>query len=227
MDPVVITGGSRGVGRELALVLARRGLMPVLLARPSPELVETEARLGAEGFLFRVFPCDLAFPEQVARAGRQVLSELGAPLGIVHNAGVLERGEVTDLSEQSWERQLEVNLSAPFRLTRTLLPAMLGRGTGRILFISSISATVGTRAQAAYNASKAGQVGLMRCLAEELKDTGLMTAAVLPGSIDTDMLKGSTFPPRMSAADVAKSVAFFLLEAPLAHNGAVIDMFGV
>ena len=67
----------------------------------------------------------------------------------------------------------------------------------------------------------------MKSLAEELSDSGLMTAALLPGSVATRMLEGSGFPPRMTAEDVAKTLAFFALDAPLAHNGAVIEMFGV
>jgi 3-oxoacyl-[acyl-carrier protein] reductase len=67
----------------------------------------------------------------------------------------------------------------------------------------------------------------MKSLAEELRDTGLMTIAILPGSVDTDMLKGSGFEPRMTAAEVAKTVVHYALDAPVAHNGSVIEMFGV
>ena len=118
-------------------------------------------------------------------------------------------------------------MDAPFRLTSALLPAMLAQRQGRILFVSSISAVLGSQQQAAYNASKAGLVALMRCLAEELTDTGLMTAAVLPGAIATDMLKGSGYEARMSAADVARTLCFLGIEASLAHNGGITEMFGV
>jgi 3-oxoacyl-[acyl-carrier protein] reductase len=120
-----------------------------------------------------------------------------------------------------------VNLRAPFVLTRALLPSMRAAKRGRFVFIGSISGTLGSPGAAAYAASKWGLTGFVKSLAEELSDSGLMACAVLPGSIDTDMLKGSPFPARMSAADVAKSVEFLALDAPLAHNGAVMEMFGV
>ncbi len=104
---------------------------------------------------------------------------------------------------------------------------MLKRGSGRVLHVASISATLGSRDQAAYNASKWGLVGFAKSLAEELRDTGLMTVAVLPGSVDTDMLQGSSYPPRMTPGEVAQTLVHYALDAPLAHNGSVIEMFGV
>lgn len=223
----VITGTSRGVGRALSFQIAERGFFPILLGRPSAAQEETEALLAARGYDFLSIPCDLEKAESVRSAATQVLARAGAPQVLVHNAGTIERASINELSEASWERQLEVNLNAPFRLTRALLPAMLAERQGRILFVSSISAVVGTPHQSAYHASKAGVVGMMRCLAEELRDSGLMTAALLPGSIDTDMLAGSGFRPRMSSEDVARTLAFYCADAALAHNGAVIEMFGV
>ena len=104
---------------------------------------------------------------------------------------------------------------------------MRARRTGRIVFVASISSTLGTANLSAYCASKWGVVGLMKSLAEELSDSGLMTCAVLPGSVDTQMVVGSGFPARMSADDVARSLLHYALDAPLAHNGASIEMFGV
>jgi NAD(P)-dependent dehydrogenase (short-subunit alcohol dehydrogenase family) len=104
---------------------------------------------------------------------------------------------------------------------------MLARRSGRVLFVSSISADLGTKAQAAYNTSKAGLVASMKCLAEELADTGVLTMALLPGAVDTAMLTGSAFPPRMSAEDVARTLVFYALDASSAHNGARIEMFGI
>jgi 3-oxoacyl-[acyl-carrier protein] reductase len=97
---------------------------------------------------------------------------------------------------------------------------------GRFVFIGSISATLGSPGAAAYAASKWGLSGFVKSLAEELKDSGLMATALLPGAIDTDMLKGGPFPPRMTAEEVAKTVEFLALDAPIAHNGALVEMFG-
>lgn len=223
----LVSGSSRGVGRALSLELARAGYLPVLLSRRSTAQQETERLLTAEGYAFESFECDLAERASVAEAAAGVLATLGPPEVVVHSAAVIERGLVAEQDDAAWDRQIEVNLSAPFRLTRALLPGMLARGSGRILFVSSISAVVGSPAQAAYHASKAGLVALMRCLAEEIRDTPLSTTAFLPGSIDTDMLKGSPFPARMSAEEVARTLVFYARAPGHAHNGSVIEMFGV
>ncbi len=226
MTIAVITGTSRGIGRALALHLASRGCELSLLSRPSKAQTETERLLREAGAAFRAFPCELSDPASIARATGETLAACGPPDVVVHSAATIERAPVATTSDASWQAQLDVNLTAPFRITRAFLPDMLGRGRGRILFVASISSTLGTAQQAAYHASKWGLVGLMKCLAEELSDTPLSTMALLPGSVDTDMLAGSGFEPRMTPEDVARSLAYFALDAPRAHNGAVVEMFG-
>ncbi len=226
MSVAVVSGPSRGVGRATALALAERGLTLALLGRSSAAAKETEELLSSRGARFRHFECDLLDPASITEATTAISEELGAPSVVVNNAGIVERAPVASLTDESWQRQLDVNLTGPFRVTRAFLPVMLARGAGRILFVSSISATSGTAEQAAYNASKWGVCGLMKCLAEELSDTGLMTCALLPGAVDTDMLAGSRWPARMSPEDVAKTLCFYALDASLAHNGALVEMFG-
>jgi 3-oxoacyl-[acyl-carrier protein] reductase len=223
----VVTGASRGIGRAAALALAARGLDLVVLGRGSRESEATLAACRAAGApSARQISVDFADLAATERGARELLDGSGAPDVVVHNAGVVHRKAVEELSVAEWQREITVNLSAPFVLTRALLPAMRRRGRGRILFVGSISSTLGTRRQSAYAASKWGIVGFMKSLAEELSDSGLMTAAVLPGSVATDMLAGSGFPPRMNAEDVARSLVYLALEAPLAQNGGVIELFG-
>jgi 3-oxoacyl-[acyl-carrier protein] reductase len=224
----VVTGASRGLGRAVALALARRGQRLVLLGRASPEQRETvEFASELSGHVALEVPADFRDPAAVEHAAAQVLSRVGAPGLVVHNAGVVRRQSVETTSLEQWDEQFAVNLRAPFVLTRALLPSMRAAGAGRFVFIGSISGTLGSPNAAAYAASKWGLTGFAKSLAEELSDSGLMACTVLPGSIDTDMLKGSNFAPRMSAEDVAKTVEFLGLDAPLAHNGAVVEMFGV
>lgn len=224
----LITGAGRGVGRAVALALCQRGVTLALLGRPSPQHAEVAAQLeqlsGRKPL--QVF-ADFQDAEGLERAAQQVVSSLGAPSIVVHNAGLVVRARIEETSVAAWDEQLDVNLRAPFVLTRALLPSMRAAKAGRFVFIGSISGTLGSPGAAAYAASKWGLTGFVKSLAEELSDSGLMACAVLPGSIDTDMLKGAPFPPRMTAADVAKSVEFLALDAPLAHNGAVVEMFGV
>jgi len=216
----LVTGASRGIGRATALELARKGVELTVLGRPSAALDEVVKATGATAVA-----CELTDPERVIAAAREALAS-GVPDVVIHNAGIIERATIEDTSLESFERQLAVNLRAPFVLTRELLPSLRAAGRGRIVFIGSIASTMGTARAATYCASKWGLVGLMKSLAEELSGTGLSTLAVLPGSVDTEMLAGSGFDPRMTAEDVAHTVAWYALEAPLAHNGGVVELFG-
>jgi len=227
-DVALVTGAGRGVGRAVALALAKRGARLALVGRKSPEHAETlrlaEALSGHRGL--EVF-ADFSDASALERAAAQVIAELGVPRVVVHNAGTVVRARIEETSVLAWDQQLDVNLRAPFVLTRALLPSMRAAGAGRFVFLGSISGSIGSPGAAAYAASKWGLNGFVKSLAEELKDSGLMACVVLPGSIDTDMLKGAPFPARMSAEEVAKTVEFLALDAPLAHNGALVEMFGV
>jgi len=222
----VLTGASRGIGRATALGLAKRRTNLVLLGRRSPELEETLQLAERDAERVTWVECELAHSDAVERAAERVLAELGTPDVLINNAGVIERLPIEATSTLSWDAQLAVNLRAPFLLTRAFLPGMRARKSGRIVFVASISATLGSRHAAAYAASKWGLVGFMKSLAEELRDSGLVTVAVLPGSVATDMLRGSGFPARMSAEDVASTLIHYALDANPAHNGGVIEMFG-
>jgi 3-oxoacyl-[acyl-carrier protein] reductase len=224
----VVTGASRGIGRATALMLASRGQSLALLGRPSPELEETAAAaLAAGAGEARVFHADLGRMNEVDEAARAIVKSCSAPAALINNAGLIHRVPIEGMTVEQWHEQLEVNLSAPFVLTRALLPAMRAARRGRIVNVGSISSTLGTARLSAYCAAKWGLVGLTKSLAEEITDSGLMAVAVLPGSVDTRMLQGSGFPPRMTAEDVARTILFYALDAPLAHNGGVIEMFGV
>jgi 3-oxoacyl-[acyl-carrier protein] reductase len=222
----VVTGASRGIGRATALELAGRGLPLALLGRPSTDLDETCSTVGRRVDT-RVVACDLSKPADIAQAAESVLGQSGAPAVVVHNAAVIHRAPAERMSDDEWNEQLDVNLRAPFLLTRALLPAMKKAGRGRLIFIGSISSTLGTAGASAYCASKWGLVGFMKSLAEELSNTGLMAMALLPGSVATKMLEGSGFESRMSAGDVARTIAHYAVDAPLSHNGGIVEMFGV
>ena len=223
----MITGTSRGIGRATALCLARRGARLALIARESAEQRESERLLGEAGANFTSFYSDLGDVQACLASARQVLERAGVPDAVIHNAGVIQRASVEATSAEMFDAQLGVNLRAPFLLTREWLPRMRQAGRGRLVFVGSISSTLGTAGAAAYAASKWGLVGFVKSLAEELADCGLSAVCVLPGSVDTRMLAGSGFAPRMTPEDVARTLAHYALEAPLAHNGAVIEMFGV
>ncbi len=222
----VVTGSSRGVGKATALAFATRQLDVVLVGRKSANLDAAALECRSHGGQAHIVPCDLSCPLQVEQAAGQI-ARLGPVRTLVNNAGIAQRARIEELTLESYSAQMNTNLLAPIWLTRALLPSMRLARTGTIINVASISSTLGTAGQIVYNASKWAVLGFTKSLAAELTDTGLMTVAVLPGSIDTDMLTGSGFPARMTAADVAKTLVHYALDAPLAHNGATIEMFGV
>lgn len=227
MTLAVVTGASRGIGRATALALAARGLSLVLVGRASKEQDEAAELARAEGApSVAVHPCDLAVSADVERIAQALAGLVPAPLVLVNNAGVAPRLDIPSTPRETWDETLAVNLTAPFVLCRELLPAMRRARHGRIVNVGSISGTQGTARLSAYCASKWGLVGFTKSLAAELTDSGVTAVCVLPGSTDTRMLAGSGFPPRMTPADVAKTLVHYALDAPPAHNGAVVEMFG-
>ncbi len=222
-----ITGASRGIGRATALQLARRGTDLVLLGRHSPVLAEVLLQIADCGVRVNLAEAELADAASTVAACREQLERHGVPDVVVNNAGIVERQSVEQVSVDCWDRQLAVNLRTPFLISRELLPSMRDKRQGRLIHVGSISSTLGAARASAYCASKWGLVGFMKSLAEELRESGVMTLAILPGSVDTDMLQGSGYAPRMGAEDVARTIVHYALDAPLAHNGSVIEMFGV
>lgn len=222
-----ITGTSRGIGRASALALAQRGLDLALLSRPSDQQRDTEAACRAVGVRAVTFPCDVAEEESVAAAAEALVSALGVPDVVLNNAAILTRGPpVWETAIEDWDRVMAVNLRGAFLVCRALLPAMLEAAKGRLVHVSSISGTIGCPQQAAYGVSKWGLLGLHKTLTEELRGTGVLSVAVLPGSVDTEMLAQTPFSPDMSASDVAGVITYLALDAPSSIHGAAVEVFG-
>ncbi len=225
-DVAVVTGAGRGIGKAIALELARRGLDTVLLARTVEQIESTAAAVVAMGRRAVALRCDVSQGREVAHAADRALTTMGPPRVVVANAGVVRRASVHELDESAWDEVVDINLKGVFLTARAFLPAMLAQKRGRVVAIGSISSTLGTAKQSAYCAAKWGTVGFVKSLAEELRGTGLQAMTVLPGSVDTAMLAGSGFPARMSPEHVAGVVAYAALEAPDAMNGSSIEVFG-
>ncbi len=226
MSAAIVTGASRGIGRAVALALAARGLDVALLARDLEALSRVADEAAAFGVRALVLACDVAREGDIAAAVAGAVEVLGAPEVVVNNAGVIRRGLVHEQPIDDLRHVLDVDLVAPMLVARAALPSMLARGRGRLVQVASVSATLGTAGAAAYCAAKWGLVGFTKSLAEELRGTGLAAMAVLPGSVDTAMLAGSGFDPDMAPDDVARTITFLALDAPLAMNGSAVEVFG-
>ncbi len=222
----LVTGASRGIGRAVALSLARAGADLVLAAEHAQgaeaacrEVMALKRRAMAVG-------CDVANSEEVDALVQRARSAFERVDILVNNAGISFRAPVADTGDAHFDRVIAVNLAGPFYLTRRLLPDMVKRGWGRIVNVSSISGTLGTRLMSAYCASKWGLNGLTKAVAAEVQGTGVTVTAVLPGSVDTRMLDGSEFAARMAPEEVATVVRFLCAEAPAAINGSLVEVFG-
>ena len=186
----LVTGAGRGIGRELAGQLAAEGATVALVARSHTELTETARQVRADGGRAHVVAADLADAGQRAEAVRQVREACGAVDILINNAGmVAPMGPSAELDPADWAAALELNLTAAATLTFALLPAMLARGWGRVVNVSSgVVASPGFMVGGnAYATSKAALEAHTVNLAAELAGTGVTANVYRPGAVDTAM----------------------------------------
>ena len=211
----VVTGASRGIGLACADAFASEGARLAVCASSSVPSVRADLSRR----------CDVSNGEQVGRFFAEAEALLGPPDVVVLNAGVLERAPIEEFTDEQFDRVVGVNLRGAFLCARAAWKG-LARTRGRLIGMGSISGTLGTAEAAAYNASKWGLTGLVKSLAEEGRDASIFCAVVLPGSVDTDMLRKTPFDPQMTPGDVARVVRFLADEAPFAMTGSAVEVFG-
>ncbi len=185
---VLVTGGSRGIGRAVVRRLAADGWRVAFTycrtAETAEELVRNLTALGADVAAFQADLCDF---ESAARCVDEVIARFGRVDALVNNAGISSVGLFTDLTEAEWQRVLSVDLTGAAACAKAVLCDMLRRHEGRIVNVTSVWGVHGASCEAAYSAAKAGMIGLTRALAKEMGPSGIMVNAVAPGVIDTDM----------------------------------------
>jgi NAD(P)-dependent dehydrogenase (short-subunit alcohol dehydrogenase family) len=205
---VLVTGGNRGIGLAVARAFAAAGDRVAVTHRTS----------GAPEGLFGV-QCDVTDAEAVDAAFSAVESEHGPVEVLVSNAGITDDTLLLRMSEESFERVLDANLTGAYRVAKRAASGMLKARRGRMIFISSVVALVGAPGQANYAASKAGLIGLARSIARELGTRGITANVIAPGFVETDMTAEVT--------EEIAATAVFLASEPAAYiSGVVLPVDG-
>lgn len=230
----LVTGGSRGIGREICRVLARDGwAVAVNYRRSEAAALELTAEIGGIAV-----GGDVASPDDVEAMFNKIRAELGEVSLLVNNAGIGEYGLFTDLSFERWNELLGANLTGAFNCCKAAIPPMVREKAGCIINIASMWGEVGASCEAAYSVTKAGLIGMSKALAKELGLSGIRVNAVSPGCIETDMM--ARFSPAErealaeetplgmigSPADVAEAVRFLASDAARFITGQVLGVNG-
>ncbi|SFT72633.1 3-oxoacyl-ACP reductase FabG [Pseudomonas marincola] len=217
-DPILVTGSSRGIGRAIALRLARSGHDLVLHCRSRREDAEqVQAEIVALGQTARILQFDVADRTACREQLEADIETHGAYYGVVCNAGLTRDGAFPALSEDDWDQVLRTNLDGFYNVLHPLtMPMIRRRKAGRIVCITSVSGLIGNRGQVNYSASKAGVIGAAKALAIELGKRKITVNCVAPGLIDTDMLDD-----HVPVEDLLKMIPAQRLGTPEEVAGAV------
>jgi 2-hydroxycyclohexanecarboxyl-CoA dehydrogenase len=188
----IVTGAGSGIGRAIAVRLAGDGFVVVVLDLDAAAAEAVAAEISGRGQ--EAIACggvDVSERAQVNAAVQRVRTEVGLPLVLVNNAGIPGFKEFLSITDDKWNRIMEVNLNGPFYFAQAVVPDMIEAGWGRIVNISSSSAQSGQAYMVHYVTSKAGLIGFTKALALELAPKGITVNTIPPGFVDTPMLRGS------------------------------------
>ena len=186
----IVTGGSRGIGKAIALRLACEGAQVAIFARSEQAAKETVESLQADGARVMFLKTDITQREEVHRSVEEVLKEFSHIDILVNNAGALKRTPLVEISAEEWQQVLAVNLTGTFNCMQAVVPAMAARGYGKIVNISSLSGKRGSALLAHYSAAKAGVIALTQSAARELMEKGIYVNAIASGRVLTELSQG-------------------------------------
>lgn len=238
---ILVTGGSRGIGRAIALRFAKEGASVALTYRSdeqgAAETVALARELAGDDAQVEAFQLDVCDSQAVDTTIEEVIAALDGLDVVVNNAGIMNNQAAAMMSDEAWQQVIDTNLTGPFYVSRAVLTHFMFQRFGRIVNISSI-AQDGASGQANYAASKAGLVGLTRSLAREYGPRGITANVVVPGLIETEMIDDvderlvdhwQKFCPTQrlgTVDDVADAVWYLSRKEASFVNGAVLNVSG-
>ena len=235
----VVTGGSRGIGKEIAKKLASFGADVVInYTSKEDEALKTKNEIESMGVKCTSIKCDVSKFDEVNQMIDSVVSEFGKIDILVNNAGITKDGLLMRMKEEDFDSVINVNLKGVFNCLKAITPVMVKQKEGKIINLSSVVGLVGNAGQVNYAASKAGVIGMTKSLAKEIGSRGITVNAVAPGFIETDMtdVLGDRFKEEAKksiplkrlgkAEDVAEVVAFLASDSANYITGQVIHVDG-
>ena len=234
MESVLITGGTRGIGRAMVKLFSSKGCRVAFTYKTSDDMAKSLAEeTGAVAI-----KADSKSPAEIERAVASAKRELSGIDCLINNAGISSTSLFTELSYEDWREHMAINLDAAFLYSREVIPDMINKGRGAIINVSSMWGLVGSSCEVHYSTAKAALIGMTKALAKELGPSGIRVNAIAPGVIDTDMNSGyseediaelvdKTPLMRVGTPEDIAQVAYFLASDSSAFvTGAVINASG-
>lgn len=215
----LITGAGKGIGREIAIALAKEGVNLGLVARTASDLEALAAQLHEQyGVKTAVATADIAVQAEAETAVKKLNDELGAIDILINNAGIAQFGNLLDMEPAQWKRIVDVNLMGTYHMLYAVLPSMIERKTGDVINISSTAGERGFATGSAYNASKFAVMGLTEAVLQEVRKHDIRVTALTPSTVNTDLavnagLKIGDEDRMMQPSDVAE-LALAALKLP-------------
>jgi NADP-dependent 3-hydroxy acid dehydrogenase YdfG len=205
----IVTGASSGIGRTTALALAKEGALVALTARRGDALLEVAEEIKRQGGEALAVPTDVSVREQVEQMVREVVDHWSRVDILVANAGAYIQAPIIDLEPEDIQRSFDVNFFGSVYCAKAVLPHMLGRKSGHIVFVTSMDGKIGLPHDAPYVSAKFALTGFCEVLRQEVHGTGVFVTNVLPGRVDTAMIEHIQVPwisAKISPEEVARAI---------------------
>jgi len=214
----LVTGASSGIGRHMAMVLGGAGADVILVGRNAERLAEAADGVTSGGVGTHVLAADLQDRDEIARVAAEAAEPFGAPDIVVNAAGINLREPVDDVSWESWDATVNINLSVPFFLSRAMVEGMRAKGGGNIINVASLQSYRAFADSLPYGASKGGVAQLTRAMAEAWSKFGIVANAIVPGFFPTELTRPVYDDPEILARNAAMTA--------IGRNGELQDLDG-